>query len=120
LAVDVVLNTGLTEVTLETGTTGATGVEVGVAQVDEEWVMVHGQSVIVKVVADLTVYVTPAWVRRVANGQYVVNAVTTSVDQTGRVSLIAGAPHPPMTEALAPATRRAEAMVNCIFADGWI
>jgi hypothetical protein len=52
-----------------TGTTGATGVEVGVTQADEEWVMVHGQSVMVNVVADVTVYVTPAWVRTVANGQ---------------------------------------------------
>jgi hypothetical protein len=40
--------------------TGATGVEDGVAQMDEEWVIVHGQLVMVKVVADLTVYVTPA------------------------------------------------------------
>jgi len=35
-------------------TTGATYVVVGVA-IEEEWVMVHGQLVMVKVVADLTV-----------------------------------------------------------------
>jgi hypothetical protein len=37
------------------GMTGATGVEVGVSHPEVEWVMVHGQLVMVKVVADLTV-----------------------------------------------------------------
>jgi hypothetical protein len=42
-------------------------------------VRVHGQSVIVSVVASETVYVIPFWVTWVAYGQYVVKAVTTTV-----------------------------------------
>jgi len=43
--------------------------------------IVQGQSVIVKVLAEVTVYVLPAWVISVADGQYVVTAVTTLVVQ---------------------------------------